>query len=201
MEYQKLRIPAIFLAKFALVSALLLVFWLPISRSYLSLVIVPLNLAFQLIDHPAGYALAGDRLYVRYPPAAAAPLPELTFQVVRDIHIHFNILLLLALVAATPAMPLARRASTLGWGMIFLLIYHGVYLYLFSYMAIWDWVESGSGGTGLSQGELWDVARTLDSILPHRVKLYLEDVYLYLNHFGREGVPLLVWLVWTFSRN
>ena len=187
-------------SKFVLVSALLFLFWTPLSRAYLAFLSFEANAVFGLIHHPARLEADRGSASILYP-NVFPPHPlkkDIRIPILQGIAIYFNLIVLIALFAVTPGMPRGKKIRGIAIGGLVLSLLHVFHVYLLSYLFIWDYVDGRRWPFEISAGDVQQLRENVESGFPRSFQPYVSGVLTYWNHFIREGAALLIYLYFAY---
>ena len=189
-----------FLAKFVLTSAVVFMFWAPLSRVYMAVLSQETNAVFWMLGHHARFVSDHRGPHILYPDI----FPPYKFKgdirlpILESIAIHYNLIVLVALFSATPFMSYPQKARGIVIGVILLSILHVAHIYYISYIFIWDYVDWQRWPSGIPAGHLQRLAENVKHCFPRTAQPYVTGLYDYWNHFLREAAPLLIWLYFAY---
>ena len=170
--------------------------WTPVSRAYFSILELETNALFGLLGHHARLGVDSSGAYILYPDIFPFyPLERgLKIPMLQSIAIHFNLIVIAALLAATPRIPYPRRIKGFAVAVALLSILHTLHSYYISYLFIWDYVDFRRWPPELPNESLHLLFENVGQWFPRTAQPYVQRLYNYWNHFLREGSALLIWL-------
>ncbi len=175
-----LPVPLQFLVRFAVVAGMLFLFRERLAELYLSTMVPTVNGLFNLEELGVVYRQQRHVLLLVY--------EELGFHFrVHDI-IYQNVMVTIALFAATPGYSLRWRAGWTAVVLALLWLTHAASLYMGGYVIIWDYLES------LGAGERQDLARQIGDAFPRDRDWLFSHLFGLWHTWGRPTLALLIWL-------
>ena len=188
-----MRIPILFLSKFVLVSVVLFAFWEPISKGYLIVLSAFTNAVVGLFTANVHFEVR-DGLFVVYHGIAKK---DVTFLAQDYDAIYFNMVITVALFAATPGLQLLQKIKYTAIALPLLFLSHVFLLYMVSYTCIWSYINGLIASRGRDAPQVQILLRTVDALFPlKRGFLFLRLFDLWTN-WGRLAVPFLIWLIFV----
>jgi hypothetical protein len=189
-----------FLARFVLASALLFLLWTPISRVYTAFLSLEANAVFRLIGHHARFVSDHRGPHILYPDVFPPyqMKSDIRIPILQRIAVDYNLIVLVALFAATPGMSRSLRTRGIVTGVVLLSILHVAHIYYISYLFIWDYIDFKRWPDGIPARNLIGLIENARNYFPRGAQPYVKGLYDYWNHFVREGAPLLIWLYFVY---
>lgn len=189
-----------FLAKFALVSAVLLMLWAPLGRGYAELLAPVANAAYRLVGHHARYVSDHRGPHILYPDVFPPyrGKGDIRIPVLQRIAVDYNLIVLIALFAATPDLSRQVRTKGIAAGVLILSLLHVAHIYFISHLFIWDYIDFQRWPEGIPDDILQGLVENARAQFPRAVQPWMRGLHDYWNHFLREGAPLLVWLYFAY---
>ena len=174
--------------------------WKPFSRAYFTFLAVETNVAFRLIGHSARLVADGRGASILY--ADISPpyrfTRDIQLPILKRISIHFNLIVLIALFAATPRMPYPTAIKGIAVGVALLSLLHVAQVYYLSYLFIWDYIDWRRWPAEMSPDDIQRLIENVGQRFPRTAEPYIVKLQDYWNHFLREGAPLLIWLYFAY---
>lgn len=192
--------PVQFLAKFVLASAIVFMLWVPLSRAYFAFLSLESNAAFRLLGHSARLEVDSRGPHILYldifPPHEFKQ--DIRIPILQGISIHFNLIVIVALFAATPRMSYRTKMKGIAVGAAVLSLLHAAHIYFISYLFIWDYIDWRRWPAEISTGDVQHLIRNVERSFPRTARPYIVGLHEYWNHFLRESAPLLIWLYFAY---
>lgn len=175
-----LRDPLPLLIRFAVAAGLLFLLREDISRLYLAVMVPIVNGIFRL----EGLAVE----FIRQRHVLQLVYADLGFRfTVHDI-IYQNLMVGVALFAATPGQSIRWKARWIGVVLGLLALTHVASLYLGGHVIVWDYVAA------LPDGERAQVARQVLEVFPRDRDWLYSNLFGLWHTWGRPTLALVVWL-------
>jgi hypothetical protein len=189
-----------FLAKFVLASAILYMLWTPFSRVYSAILSVEANAVFSVLGHHARYVSDHRGPHILYPDIFPPykMKTQIRLPILQSIAMEYNLIVLVALFAATPGMPRGVRFRGIAVGVLVLSLLEIAHIYCISYLFIWDYVDFRRWPDGVPQRILNGLVENARASFPWGARPYIRGFNEYWNHFLREAASLLIWVYFAY---
>ncbi len=196
-----MKTPIQFLAKFILASAVIYFLWTPLSKAYFTLLSIEANATFALLDHDARLVVDHQGVYIFYPDIFPPfrNKRDIKIPIEQSIAIHFNIIVIVALFAATRRMPWQEKIKGVAVGIALLSILHTAHVYFVSHIFIWEYIDLARWPVEISADHITRLIRNVEHHFPRSAQPYIVWFHDYWSHFLDEGAPLLIWLYFALS--
>ena len=175
--------------------------WKPFSKAYFTFLSVETTTFFGLLGHRA-YLVVDHRGPHIYYPDVFPPhglKRDIRIPILQSIGIHFNLIVIIALFAATPRMPYPKKIKGIAAGIVLLSILHAAHVYFISYLFIWEYIDMERWPVTLPGGDLQRLINNVEGAFPRAAQPYIVGLHRYWNNFLDEIAPLLIWLYFAYS--
>ena len=174
--------------------------WTPISRVYFTLLSLEANALFGVMDHGARFLVDKNGAQILYPDVFPPyrHKQDIRLPILQSISIHFNLIVVIGLFAATPHMPFPKKIKGVAASFALLSLVHTANIYVISFFFIWDYIDWKRWPAGIPAGHIQRLIVAVERRFPRTVRPYVEGFYNYSIHFLDETAPLLIWLYFAY---